>query len=199
MSSRERHELRLRIAQATARLLHEGGPRDYGQARRKAARSLGIDDPRLLPDAGEIEEALREHVALFGGAGRERWLRAQRRAAREAMVFLARFQPRLTGPVLTGTADRHGAIELHLFAEPPEEVALFLADHGIRHRAGERRLRLDGERQVRVPTLAFSADDHEFELTVLPLDGLRQAPRDPLDGRPMPRAALPAVDDLLAG
>lgn len=199
MSSRERNDQRRRIAQATARLLHEGGPRDYGQARRKAARSLGIDDPRLLPDTAEIDQALREHLALFAGADRDRWLRAQRQAAREAMVFLAPFQPRLAGPVLAGTADRHGAIELHLFAEPPEAVTLFLDDHGIRHRAGERRLRFDGERQVRVPTLAFSADDHDFELTVLPLDGLRQAPRDPLDGRPMARAGLAALDALLAG
>lgn len=199
MASPDRKLQRQRIAEATARLLRAGGLRDYGQARRKAARSLGIDDPRLFPDAAEIERALRAQLALSGDAAGERRLLAQRRAAREAMAFLAAFEPRLTGAVLSGTADAHAAVELQVFAEPVEAVALFLAEHRIRHRDGERRLLLDGDRPARVPVLAFSAADQDFELTVLPLVSLRQAPRDPLDGRPVARAGLAALDALLAG
>jgi len=47
------------------------------------------------------------------------------------MRLLADFQPRLVGPVLTGTATPHTDISLHLFAETPETVTLRLADRGI--------------------------------------------------------------------
>ncbi|MBX3726852.1 MAG: hypothetical protein KF823_13155 [Xanthomonadales bacterium] len=197
MASRDRNSQRQRIAQAAARLLHEGGSRDYRQARRKAARNLGIDDPRLLPDAAEIEAALREHRALFGDNNAHQWLRTQREAAREAMDFLARFQPRLVGPVLAGTADRHAVIELQVFSDPPDAVALFLAEQRIPYRDGERRLILSGDRPDRTQVLAFSAGGQDFELTVLPETALRQPPRE-LDGRPLARAGPAALDALLA-
>lgn len=199
MASPERRTQRLRIAEATARLLREGGLRDYGQARRKAARSLGIDDPRLWPDGDEIERALRAQLALFGGADGGRRLHAQRQSAREAMVFLAAFEPRLAGAVLAGTAGGDAPVELQVFAEPAEAAALFLAEQRIPHRQGERRILLEGSRAVRVPVLAFSAGEQDFELIVLPPAALRQAPRDPLDGRPIARAGLAALDALLSG
>ena len=47
------------------------------------------------------------------------------------MLFLARFRPRLVGPVLSGTAGPHADIGLHLFADTPMDVLLFLMEHRI--------------------------------------------------------------------
>ena len=52
-------DLRRRIAHEAARMLAEDGGMDYGFAKRKAARQLGVPDTRQLPDNREIEEALR--------------------------------------------------------------------------------------------------------------------------------------------
>ncbi|MEO6690295.1 MAG: hypothetical protein ABIS07_11805, partial [Dokdonella sp.] len=63
-------EVRRRIAVEAARLISEGGLRDYGRAKTKAAAQLGIFDEAGLPKNSEIEDALREHQRLFRGADR---------------------------------------------------------------------------------------------------------------------------------
>ena len=44
----------------------------------------------------------------------------------------------------------------------------------------------------------FSADGLNFDLTVLPHDALRQAPLSAVDERPMKRASLSALQQLLS-
>lgn len=192
------HDRRALIAQEAARLIQESGLRDYGAAKRKAAAKLGFTVEAGLPDNHEIEQALRERHALFSGDIQPQRLRMLREAAVEAMIFLEPFQPRLVGAVLAGTADAHSAVCLHLFADEADAVGYFLDEHGIPFDRGERRLRLDPRRETTVPVYAFTAGDAPFDLTVLPLDGLRQAPVDRSGDRPMARASLRQVRELLA-
>ncbi len=193
----DRQQLRRRVALEAARLISEHGIRDYGHAKRRAADRLGVWDEQALPRNAEIEDALREHQRLFQPASQPQALRVRRAGARTAMRFLARFEPRLVGAVLEGTADTHSAVCLHLFSDDTDAVALFLTDRGISAETQSRRIRLDRERELLVPVLLFAADDLSFDLTVLPLDALRQAPLDPIDGRPLARASLAALDALL--
>ena len=60
-------ERRHRLAHEAAKLMAEGGIRDYHQAKLKAAARLGIHDDASLPRNREIEDALREYQRLFGG------------------------------------------------------------------------------------------------------------------------------------
>jgi hypothetical protein len=61
-----------------------------------------------------------------------------------------------------------------------------------------RRLRLDRERSEDVSVWLFAADGLSFDLTVLPLDQLRQAPLSSVDEKPMRRASLSQLRTLLA-
>ena len=88
-------------------------------------------------------------------------------------------------------------MQLHLFADRPESVALQLMDQGIAHEITERRVRLDAERMRAFPGLRFAVDDRSIDATVFPLDGIRQAPVSPVDGRPMRRADAAEIQDLL--
>ena len=115
------------------------------------------------------------------------------------MHWLSQFEPRLVGPVLTGTATAHADIQLHLFADRPENVTLQLMDRGIAHEVTERRVRLDAERIKAYPGLRFAVDNRRVEATVFPLDGIRQAPVSPVDGRPMRRADAAELETLLDG
>lgn len=189
---------RHRIAQEAARLISEHGLRDFRRAKLKAARHLGIDDDQALPRNLEIEQALREHQRLFLAESQPLALRQRREAACDAMRFFAPFRPRLVGPVLDGTADGHTAIALHLFCDDVESFTRFLDEHHIPTRQQSRRLRVTRETQAEYPVFLISADDLPFDLTVMPQDMLRQAPLDPLREQPMPRAALAAVEALLA-
>ncbi len=185
------------IAHEAARLISEHGIHDFRHAKRKAAQRLGIRDDQSLPRNREIDAALREHQRLFLADSQPRALRRRREAAREAMHFLARFQPRLTGPVLNGTADEHSAVQLHLFCDDVEDFVRFLHEHDIPARQQTRRLRLSRDIQAEYPVFLLTADELPFDLTLMPREMLRQAPLDPLGEHPAPRANVAAVEALL--
>ena len=189
---------RLRVAQEAARLMSEHGIRDFHHAKIKAAERLGILDAQALPRNNEIEDALREHQRIFHAESQPQLLQARREAAVEAMRFLERFDPRLVGAVLDGTADAHSAVCLHLFSDTPESVVLFLEERGVPITQQTRRLRITRDEQQEYPVLLFAADGLPFDITVLPRDSLRQPPLDRIDEKPMRRASLTAVEELLA-
>ena len=188
---------RLRVAQEAARLMSEHGIRDFHRAKLKAAERLGILDEQALPRNHEIEQALREHQRLFQGGSQPQLLQERREAAVEAMRFLARFEPRLVGAVLDGSADAHSAVCLHVFSDDPDAVHRYLHEHGVPFETQTRRLRTSRDEQAEFPVLLFAADALPFDLTVLPRNALRQAPLDRVDEKPMRRAALAAVEALL--
>jgi hypothetical protein len=189
---------RLRVAQEAARLMSEHGIRDFHHAKTKAAERLGILDAQALPRNNEIEEALREHQRIFHADSQPQLLQERREAAAEAMRFLERFEPRLVGAVLDGTADAHSAVCLHLFSDTPESVVLFLQERGVPLTQQTRRLRTTRDEQREYPVLLFAADGLPFDLTVLPRDSLKQPPLDRIDEKPMKRASLAAVEELLS-
>jgi len=191
-------ERRHRLAHEAARLMAEGGIRDYHQAKLKAADRLGIHDDASLPRNREIEEALREYQRLFAGDAQAAGLRARREAALRALEFFAPFEPRLVGPVLDGTADANAPVALQLYTDDADAVPRFLDEHDIPAEARSRRLRLDPQRQLEAPVWLFSAEELTFDLTVLPLDVLRQAPLSGVDEKPMKRASLAQLGALLA-
>ncbi|MBN8262326.1 MAG: hypothetical protein J0L59_08385 [Xanthomonadales bacterium] len=191
-------ERRRQVAHAAARLMAEGGIRDFHQAKLKAAQRLGIHDDASLPRNREIEDALREYQRLFLGQDQADALRRRREAALPALAFFRAFEPRLVGPVLDGTADANAAIALHLHSDDPDAVARWLEDHGIPAESRTRHLRLDRERGLDAPVWVFSAEGLGFDLTVLPESVLRQAPLSAVDEKPMRRASAAQLRALLA-
>ena len=190
--------LRRALAQEAARIMAEHGIRDFLTAKRKAAERFSVTDGSVLPKNTEIEEALAEHQRLFVPEAHASELSAMRSTALEAMRLLAEFEPRLVGPLLSGTATAHNDITLHLFADTPETVAVRLIDRGIPHEFAERRLRTSRDEVEAFPAVRFTAGQHEVDATIFPLNGIRQAPPGPVDGRPMRRATVAEVEGLLA-
>ena len=188
---------RRRVAQEAARLMSEHGIRDYRHAKTKAASRLGIGDEQYLPRNREVEQALREHQRLFLSDSQTQTLQSLREAACEALEFFAPFHPRLVGPVLTGTADQHSAVCLHLFSDEAESVLAFLGDHGIPYNESSRRLRMNRDDYQDMPVLEVMANEVPFDLTVLPRRAQRQPPLDRIDEKPMAGASLHAVRSLL--
>jgi hypothetical protein len=131
-----------------------------------------------------------EYQRLFGGETHDESLHAQRLVALHTMQRLIEFEPRLVGAVLSGTATEHSEVQLHLFTDTAESVAIKLMDAGIRHEVTERRVRMSAERVISCPGVRFAIDDQTIEATVFPTDGIRQAPISPVDGKPMRRADM---------
>ncbi len=188
------------LAQEAARIIVDQGLRDYRIAKTKAAERLGMNSRGALPGNTEIEQAIAEHLLLFGGESHAGFLRELRSTALLAMRLLEDFTPRLVGPVLAGTADDNSAINLHVFADSSEIVALFLAEQGFTCRLYERRLKSRRGRNIQpdiIPGYEFKFEGEPVEATVFPVDGIRQAPLSPIDGKPMRRADEKGVRALL--
>jgi len=141
----------------------EHGVRDFLLAKRKAAERYGVVDGSLLPRNTEIEAALQEYQRLFGGESHVETLQGQRAVALDVMHRLQRFQPRLVGPVLTGTATPHDDVVLHVFVDRIETLSFDLMDQGVPHETGERRIRLDADRTAQQPTIRLEVDDQPVE------------------------------------
>lgn len=187
------NDARRRIAHEAARMIAEDGGMDYGFAKRKAARQLGLPDNRNLPDNREIEDALRSYQALYQGQEQQHRLSLLRQVALEYMELLEDFDPHLTGPVLNGTAGRHSDIDLQLFTDSGKELEFFLMNRQLAYRHGE--ARSEGQTYPR-----YSLEDPRaaVELTIFPADELRQLRRLQADGSPR-RARLDQVRALLQG
>ena len=186
------------LAQEAARIIVDQGVRDYRAAKIKAAERLGLNSRGSLPRNSEIELAVSEHLKLFGRESHAVFLRVMREVALSAMELLSSFEPRLIGPVLSGTADENSSVNLHVFADSPESVAMRLTDLGYNYKPYERRLK--NARTAAPATFAgfqFNYESASVEATVFPIDGIRQAPISPINGRPMKRADTKAIRMLL--
>ncbi len=174
----------------------EHGIRDYRAAKQKAAIRLGVADRGCLPRNDEIEAARLEYQQLFNPRQRSQQLLRLRTIALQAMQLLENFQPRLVGPVLSGSAGRYDPVTLHLFCDTAEDVALLLLDNRVPFQPQEHRLCMNGTERT-LPGYRFLAEECEIELVVFPANGDRQAPPSPVDGKPMHRAPVQQVERLL--
>ena len=188
---------RLMLAQEAARIIVNQGIQDFRVAKIKAAERLGMTDRGSLPGNSEIEQAVSDHLQLFGRESHTNLLRMLRQTALAAMETLSTFAPRLVGPVLNGTAAANSPINLHVFADSPEAVAMTLQAQEIQYRPFDRRLKSRRNHTETFAAFRFMANEAAVEATVFPIDGVRQAPISPVDGKPMRRADESAVRKLV--
>lgn len=194
MNKRIRHA----IAQEAAKIIANSGQDDYLYAKQKAASNMGINDNSILPSNIEIESALVEYHTLFDQQHPDN-LQRMRETALKAMQFFEDYQPLLVGPVVTGTANRHSEILLHLFADTAEDVGLYLDNRQIPSTICERRLQFQKKNPVYFPAYKFLAGDFEIAALVLPHSFRKQTPLDPVNGKPMRRIKSQQLDKMLDG
>lgn len=181
--------LRSELVNAAARLIAEDGL-EYGLAKRKAVRQLGLPESFPLPGNAEVEDAVRDYQAFYMEDEQPECLVWLRTAAVELMHRLAPFSPWLTGSVLDGTAGRHARIDLLLFPDNSKEVEIFLLDQGISFHHGTPR----SDRVEAV--LVIDDEDMPANLIILPPREERIAHKGS-DGRTRQRARVEAVEALL--
>lgn len=185
------------IAAVAARLIVEDGL-DYGQAKRKAVRQLlGSQSPPrgdFMPENAEIEEHVREYLALFHGDTQPQRLAHLRRIALEVMQRLQPWPLYLVGPVLSGTATEHSDVHLQAFVDSEKEFEIHLLNLGVRYEVGERP---DFRGRGTVEAVAFEHRRERIVIALYPTDALRGALRTAAGEAPE-RMDLAGVEALLA-
>jgi hypothetical protein len=185
------------IAATAARLVVEEGL-EYGPAKRRAVKQLGLNARTALPDNDSVEDAVREYIAIFCGDTQPAELAALRRLAATWMERLAEFRPYLGGSVWHGTATRLSDIYLQLFCDDPKSAEIALIDHGVDYTPRT----VTGFNGESVEALSLSSRSPELgeavgvHLLVYDHDDLRGALKPDAKGR-TPRGDLAAVRALL--
>jgi hypothetical protein len=175
-------QARTRIAQAAARLIAEHGIKDWSAAKRKAARQLGLPEGLALPSNEDLEQALTDYHALFGGEAHAASLQEQRAEALRWMGRLEQWQPLLVGGVAAGWATEHSDIRLELVADDSKTVEMLLVSKGVRYAALPARGDESGE--------AAGAE----LLIETPASSLRLSVISPVQRRNRPRRDEPRLD-----
>jgi len=185
------------IAATAARLVVEEGL-EYGPAKRRALRELGLPARSALPNNDEVEAAVREYIDLFCSDTQPRELLALRRLALEWMEHMAPFRPHLGGAVWHGTATRLSDVYIQLFCDDPKSAEISLIDHHVDY---EPRM-VTGFHGEQVEALSLHAICRELgeeigvHLLVYDLDDQRGALKPDAQGR-VPRGNAAAVRRLI--
>ena len=118
------------ICQAAARCIVEEGM-DYAAAKKRAAEALGLGRGVRWPSNEDVEDAVREHIALFCAEEQAADLSALRRLAAQWMKRLHSLRPHLSGAVWRGTATRLNDIQLELYCDDSKQAELWFLNEGI--------------------------------------------------------------------
>jgi hypothetical protein len=187
------------IAAAAARFVVEEGL-EYGPAKKRAVKQLGLNARAPLPDNDTVEEAVREYIDIFCADTQPAELAALRRLALNWMERLAQFRPYLAGAVWHGTATRLSDIYLQLFCDDPKSAEIALIDNGVAYEART----VTGFNGQPVEALSLSSMSRELgenigvHLLIYDHDDLRGALKPDARGR-TPRGGIGAVRALVAG
>lgn len=188
---------KLEIAASAARLVVEEGL-EYGPAKRRALRDLGLPARTALPNNDEIEAEVRDYIRLYCADTQPKELHALRVLALEWMEHMAEFRPHIGGAVWHGTATRLSDIYVQLFCDDPKSAEIALIDHHVDY---EPRM-VTGFHGEQVEALSVHAasralgEEVGVHLMVYDLDDLRGALKPDSQGR-VPRGNLASLRRLI--
>ena len=186
------------IAAVAARLVVEEGL-EYGPAKRRALREMGLNARTALPHNDEVEAEVRDYIQLFCADTQPRELRELRLLALEWMERLRQFRPYVGGAVWHGTATRLSDVYIQLFCDDSKSAEIALIDHHVDY---EPRMvtGFHGEKvealSVHAPSRALG-EEIGVHLLVYDFDDLRGALRPDSQGR-TPRGDIAALRRLVA-
>ena len=118
------------IAACAARLVVEEGL-EYGLAKRRAVKTMGLPQRSALPSNDLVEAQVRDYIALFRAETQPQELAALRAHALQWMIRLQDFRPHLGGAVWRGTATRLSDIYLQLFCDDPKSTEIALINMNL--------------------------------------------------------------------
>jgi hypothetical protein len=189
--------MKVEVAAVAARMVVEEGL-EYGAAKRRAVKQLGLSARAALPDNTQLEAAIEEYIAIFCADTQPGELHALRVLALEWMERLERFRPHIAGAVWHGTATRRSDIYLQLFCDDSKSAEIGLIDMQVRYEPRSV-TGFHGELVDAFSVQAYSAELGEhvgLHLLVYDYDDLRGALRADSRGR-RPRGDAAALRSLL--
>ena len=152
MSSKK---IKLSVANLAAQLIMEDGIKDYLYAKKKAAKSLGINENANLPTNSQIDKAIDEFNKIFNPNIDIEFLQQFKTQALELMSIFKNFKPHLMNQLSQGIIPKFPEIKINLFADNLKDVEYVLLNSELSYDFKEVKMNIkEGKPSIKsIPTI----------------------------------------------
>ncbi|MDH3693187.1 MAG: hypothetical protein OER96_01270 [Gammaproteobacteria bacterium] len=196
MASIRTQDLRRVVCEETAKIVIDEGIRDYQHAKLKACERLSVNPDQVMPGNIEIEQAVATRLRIFDGAAHDLRYRQRIQIALELMDEFESFHPRVNSDSINTPTER-SALELHTFADTPEDIYLQLHEHGIPFHDKDKRFRFNHTTWRQIPAVSFIVDEVSVDVCIFRHDRRGEIPRSQIDGNAITRLKKKRLQELL--
>ena len=118
--------IKISVANLAAQLIMEEGIKDYLFAKKKAAKSLGLNENVSLPTNSQIDKAIDDFNKIFNPNIDIEFLQQFKTQALEVMNIFKNFKPHLMNQLSQGIIPKFPEIKINLFADNLKDVEYVL-------------------------------------------------------------------------
>ena len=182
------------VARAAARFMVDGLECEYLGAKERAVSMLGLGSQVRLPSNRQIKECIAQLTRdQLGDDEVARRLKAMRRIACDVMTAFSEFDVYLIGSTLSGKIRDTSDIDFHVYCDQPAYLIELLQEWGYEEVEEE----LVENRKGSFVHLRWCEMGYPVEITVYPVSEAGLTPYSSITGKPMKRATLAQVRQLL--
>ena len=118
--------VKISVANLAAQLIMEEGIKDYLFAKKKAAKSLGLNENISLPTNSQIDKAIDDFNKIFNPNIDIQFLQQFKTQALEVMNIFKNFKPHLMNQLSQGIIPKFPEIKINLFADNLKDIEYVL-------------------------------------------------------------------------
>lgn len=146
---------KLSVANLAAQMIMEEGIKDYFFAKRKAAKSLGLNENVSLPTNLQIDKAIEEFHKIFNQDTNIEFLEHFKDQALNVMDLFKSFKPHLMNELTKGIIPKFPEIKINLFADNIKDIEYVLLNSEISYEFSETKMyKKSGKNSIKsVPTI----------------------------------------------
>ena len=147
--------IKISVANLAAQLIMEEGIKDYLFAKKKAAKSLGLNENVSLPTNSQIDKAIDDFNKIFNPNIDIEFLQQFKNQALEVMNIFKNFKPHLMNQLSEGIIPKFPEIKINLFADNLKDVEYVLLNSEMSYDFKEVKMNIkEGKPSIKsIPTI----------------------------------------------
>ncbi len=147
--------IKVSVANLAAQLIMEEGIKDYLFAKKKAAKSLGLNENANLPTNSQIDKAIDDFNKIFNPNIDIEFLQQYKTQALEVMNIFKNFKPHLMNQLSQGIIPKFPEIKINLFADNLKDVEYVLLNSEMSYDFKEVKMNIkEGKPSIKsIPTI----------------------------------------------
>ena len=147
--------IKISVANLAAQMIMEEGIKDYLFAKKKAAKSLGLNENLNLPTNSQIDEAIDDFNKIFNPNIDIEFLQQFKNQALEVMNIFKNFKPHLMNQLSQGIIPKFPEIKINLFADNLKDVEYVLLNSELSYDFKEVKMNIkEGKPSIKsIPTI----------------------------------------------